>query len=266
MLGEFVLPHGGVVWTSTIIDGLALLGIGERNARQATARLGEDGVIVSERVGRSARWLLTPDGRRLLEDGAQRIYGLGDRAVEWDGTWLVILASVPEDERAKRHELRARLAFAGFGFLGPGVAVSPHADREAIAADILRGLGLEDTAILFRATTGSLVPDEAIIDRAWDLDALARRYERFAASFRVAEPTDPGEAFATIVELVHEWRRFPFEDPEIPQELLPSGWSGRTARQVFDDVRDRWLPVANQWYRDAARRSAPTASQSSTIT
>ena len=35
--------------------------------------------------------------------------------------------------------------------------------------------------------------------------------------------------------LVHEWRRFPFVDPEIPDELLPPGWPGHGAKAVFDE-------------------------------
>jgi DNA-binding transcriptional regulator PaaX len=39
MLGEFVLPFGGTVWTSTIVDGLTASDVSERNVRQAVARL-----------------------------------------------------------------------------------------------------------------------------------------------------------------------------------------------------------------------------------
>ena len=45
MLGELVLPHGGEVWTSTVVSGLGLLGVEERNARQAIARLADQGTL-----------------------------------------------------------------------------------------------------------------------------------------------------------------------------------------------------------------------------
>lgn len=41
---------------------------------------------------------------------------------------------------------------------------------------------------------------------------------------------------AALVErmrLVHDYRRFPFRDPDLPPELLPPGWSGRAAHEVF---------------------------------
>ncbi len=251
MLGEFVLPRAGAVWTSTVVDGLARLDITERNARQAVSRLSDQGLIESRRLGRSARWTLTAEGRRLLEDGTDRISRFATGPLHWSHRWLVVLASVPEDERAKRHQLRSRLGFAGFGFLGQGIAVSPHIDREPAANAVLLELDLHETAIVFVAETGSLVPDADIIRRAWDLDDLAQRYRDFAGAAERTDPTTDGDHFAAVVELVHEWRRFPFDDPEIPDELLPGDWPGKPAKQLFDQRRAGWAPAANAWF-DAA--------------
>lgn len=33
--------------------------------------------------------------------------------------------------------------------------------------------------------------------------------------------------------LMHDCRLFPFHDPDLPPELLPEGWSGRAAHEVF---------------------------------
>jgi len=251
VLGEFALPHGGAIWTSTIVDGLELLEVGERNARQAAARLKEQGIVNVERHGRRARWHLTTAGRRLLTVGTERIYrfGTGDR--EWDGRWVVVLSSVPKEQRAKSHQLRSQLSFAGFGFLAPGAAVSPHSEREPVANQLLRELDLVDGSIVLLGETGTLVPDEEILRRAWDLDALSRRYEEFVAEFEGRQPRSSGARFAALVELVHAWRRFPFGDPEIPDGLLPADWPGRRAKQLFDDRHAAWSPDANVWYEKA---------------
>lgn len=248
ILGEFVLPQGRSVWTSTIIDGLARLDIGERNARQAAARLGDDGLLAAERVGRRTRWHLTDRAERLLTEGTRRIYGFAAGSPRWGGRWLVVITSVPEEERAKRHQIRTRLGFAGFGFLGPGIAISPHVDREDAANDVLRELGLDDSAVVFVAETGALVPDAQIIDRAWDLADLDLRYRSFIDEFERRDARDDGAAFAAVVDLVHEWRRFPFDDPEIPLDLLPPGWPGTTARKLFDARRAVWSPAAIRWF------------------
>lgn len=258
ILGELVLPRGGSIWTSTIVEALAQLDVGERNARQAAARLGEDGLLVAERVGRSTRWHLTDRARRLLDDGTRRIYGFGASSTSWGGRWLVVIASVPEHERSKRHRLRTQLGFAGFGFLAPGIAISPHADREPVANDVLRELGLDDSAVVFVAETGTLVPDAQIIDRAWDLDDLAERYRDFVETFPPRDVVDGGRAFAWLVDLVHEWRRFPFDDPEIPSDLLPPDWPARRARAVFEERHRAWAAAAGAWFDDVEGPKSPT--------
>src|SRR5437764_266427 len=51
VLGEFVLPEGGTVWTSTVIDVLGRLGVEEKAARQALMRTSADGWLEPERHG-----------------------------------------------------------------------------------------------------------------------------------------------------------------------------------------------------------------------
>ncbi|MGH9000771.1 MAG: PaaX family transcriptional regulator [Acidimicrobiia bacterium] len=250
ILGEFVLPHSGSMWTSTVIRSLGALGAEERNARQAVGRLAEQGIVRSEREGRRARWHLTTQGRGLLTAGSERIYRFGDADEGWDGRWLVVLCSVPEHQRAKRHQLRSQLGFAGFGFLSPGVAVSPHLERENVANTILKDLGLLPGAIVLRAETGAVVAADDVLGRAWDLASLGSDYGDFIAAFEARSPGSDEERFAGLVELVHAWRRFPFVDPEIPPQLLPSGWPGRKAKRLFDAHHRAWAPGANAWYED----------------
>jgi phenylacetic acid degradation operon negative regulatory protein len=257
ILGEFVLPHSGSVWTSTVVRSLGLLGVEERNARQALARLAERGTVRSQKEGRKARWHLTDDGRRLLTAGTKRIYEFGRGDDAWDGRWLVVLCSVPEEQRAKRHQLRSQLGFAGFGFVAPGVAISPHVEREGAAVTVLKDLSLLPGAIVFRAATGDLVEPGDLLRRAWNLDELAAGYTDFIAAFARRAPGSDAARFAAHVDLVHEWRRFPFVDPEIPPQLLPQRWPGRRAKQTFDDRHRAWAPGANAWY--GAAESSTTA-------
>lgn len=254
ILGEFVLPLGGEVWTSTVVAALGTLGVTERNARQALARLGDQDLIESERHGRTARWRLTPAGTRLLTSGAQRIYNFGARGKSWDGHWLVVMCPVAESERAKRHKLRTRLAFEGFGFAAPSVAVCPHRDREDAANAILRDLDLAGGAITLDARTGALTSNHQIIASAWELDSLAQQYRSFAAEFGRLEPVTPEDAFRAIIGLVGAWRHFPFRDPELPIELLPADWPGSAARELFTTRRQLWSAPAREWLLETESR------------
>lgn len=250
LLGEFVLPGGGTVWTGTMVAGLGQLGFGERNARQALARLGDDGLIEPERQGRKTRWHLTESGRRLLEAGAERIYGFGRRGETWDGRWLVLHCAVPETMRRERHQLHTRLSFEGFGFLSPTMAVSPHCQLEETAGSVVAELGLTELATVLTANTGQLSPDATILDRAWDLTGLQHDYRAFLQSAERHDPVDDGERFAALGRLVNDWRRFPFIDPEFPHELLPDDWAGHAAREHFERCRARWGPAAMAHYAE----------------
>jgi phenylacetic acid degradation operon negative regulatory protein len=248
VLGEMVLPRGGAVWTSTLVDALGVLGVGERNARQAVSRVADQGVVRSEKEGRKARWHLTDRGTHLLTEGTARIYGFGAVDGGWDGRWLVVLCPVPEDQRTRRHQLRTQLGFLGFGFLGPGVALSPHLEREAAATAVLADLDLLPGAVVFRAEAGDVTAPGDLLRRAWDLDALGADYGEFVAGFAARTPATGPDEFGALVELVHAWRRFPFVDPEIPDRLLPAGWPGHRAKQMFDARHAAWAPGANAWF------------------
>jgi len=246
LLGEYVLPRDRLVWTSVLVDTLAGFGVEQKSARQALARAAAEGWLVSERVGRLARWGLTAPGRRLLTEGAQRIYqfGRGDRP--WDGRWLVLLVSVPEVKRDLRHRLRTRLSWAGFGSPEAGVWISPDLSREGEALDVLKELGLAAGAMSFTATYGAVGEPGAMVTRAWDLTGLERRYEAFIAEFGGLEPAGGAAVLHAQTRLVHEWRRFPFLDPQLPQELLPANWSGSAAAELFHRRHTQWRSAAEQ--------------------
>ena len=248
LLGEFVLPAGGAAWTQSLVGSLASLGVGEPNARQAIARLSEQGLVAGRRLGRRTRWALTPEGTQLLVDGTRRIYQFGSAGAGWDGRWLLVVYSTPASERAQRERLRSRLAFAGFGFLGATVAITPHLDREPLANRALEDLDVVAGSFVVRAEAGDLVPAEELVHRAWDLESLASSYRAFVTGFAPLAPDTPAACFASLVQLVHAWRRFPFIDAEIPGPLLPPGWPGGAAKRLFDELHAAWSPAARAYY------------------
>jgi phenylacetic acid degradation operon negative regulatory protein len=254
ILGEFVLPADEPVWTSTIVEVLDSLGVEEKSARQALARTAADEWLASERVGRSVRWSLTPSGRRLLTEGAERIYAFGTPAPPWDGVWLILYVSVPESKRRLRHKLRTRLTWAGFGSPGPGMWISPRPGREEEVRAVVDGLGLDDGAMSFTARFAAIGSEPEMVRRAWDLDVVAAQYAGFVGAFGDLSPAGDHETMLAQTRLVHEWRRFPFLDPRLPAELLPAGWIGDQARELFAGRHDRWAEPAQRRWRELADR------------
>ena len=110
-----VRPAGaGGVWQETLIGALGTLGHKTHAARQALARSVGAGWLRTERHGRRSRVHLTPETADMLRSGAERIYTFG-APWEWDGRWLLVVLRVPEERREVRHQMRTRLAWAGFG-------------------------------------------------------------------------------------------------------------------------------------------------------
>jgi phenylacetic acid degradation operon negative regulatory protein len=247
VLGEYVLPSDDGAWQETLIETLGTLGYKPQAARQAIARSVTSGWLASERRGRRAHMLLTDRSRELLTTGTERIYGFGEPWV-WDERWLLVVVRVPEERREVRHQVRTRLAWAGFGSLGGGLWITPHADRAVdlpAPADVLS----------FSAESADA---ERIIGEAWDLAAVAEAYETFIDAFSPLRPRAPEALFRAQTLMVHEWRKFPFLDPDLPAALLPARWPGGRALELFRARHAAWSAGAQEHFAalEAAREAA----------
>lgn len=243
VLGEYLLPRPDGVWQEALIGSLQLLGYTPSAARQAVVRSTREGWLEGERIGRRSKMRLTDSSAELLRDGAQRIYDFG-HPVDWDGRWMLIVLRVPEQRRELRHRLTTQLAWAGFGSLGGGLWITPHAGREdQIQAE-------EPAQLLsFKAELGALGDTTKVIQEAWDLPALRLHYEQFLADFENDPETGNGGAvFAAQTALVHAWRRFPFIDPDLPDGLLPADWPRPRAYELFKARHERWAPAAQSHF------------------
>lgn len=246
ILGELVLPSGGSAWTGAFVTALGAVAIEERAARQALARTAAHGLLEPRRSGRRTCWRLTPAAVRLLSEGAERIYGFGRHAEDWDRRWLVVVVSGLEAQRRLRHQVQTRLTWAGLGSPASGVWVSPDAGREKEVAAIVAELGID--AFSFIGPLGEIGDQQHVVTEAWDLDALAGRYSAFAAKFAAMRPRTPLDVFGAQVLLVNEWRRFPSSDPSLPRDLLPGDWPGAAAVEIFHRRHDAWHRTAReQW-------------------
>jgi len=248
VLGEFVHPRRGQVWTATLVEALGAFGIEEKSARQALFRAAGEGLMASTRHGRRVRWQVTAAGEQLLREGTERIYGFMRTPRPWDGRWLVLTVSVPESQRQLRHRLRTRLTWLGLGSPSPGLWVVPDAGKEAAVSAVVEELDLRDRAFAWAGPALTVGDPGKLISAAWDLDDVEKRYLAFIDQFDDVKPPTALEAFVNQVRLVQEWRRFPFLDPDLPSELLDHDWPGPRAAATFHDRHDRWHRMAQeQW-------------------
>lgn len=250
VLGEFVHPRGGPVWTAALVTGLAALGIEEKAARQAIARTAAKGLLKSEKSGRRVSWHITRSGTRLLTEGTRRIYGFLTDPSPWDGQWLVLSVGVPETQRQLRQRLRTRLTWLGMGSPSPGIWILPDVSKVGEVETIVDELGLGDKAFAWTGKLTTIGKAETLIGDAWSLTEVEGRYADFLATFGTLRATTPLRAFQAQVRLVHAWRQFPFLDPALPRELLDHDWPGPQAAALFHRRHDEWHAPAQQYWTE----------------
>ncbi|MEJ3657911.1 PaaX family transcriptional regulator C-terminal domain-containing protein [Actinomycetes bacterium KLBMP 9759] len=241
LYGLYARQHDGWISVAAVVRLMAEMGVDEQAVRSSISRLRRRGLLDAERVDGAAGYRLTPLALEILAEGDARIFGRR-RATTADG-WLLVVFSVPESERDKRHQLRALLTRMGFGTVAPGVWVAPgHLEGET--GDALRRIGLDGYAEVFHGQHVLFGDPRANVGRWWDLGAFHELYaafidrygplrERLARAARIEEAA----AFAAYVEMVTSWRQLPYADPGLPLELLPPDWNGAAAEQLFTELR-----------------------------
>jgi phenylacetic acid degradation operon negative regulatory protein len=259
IMGELVGRNGPPVWTIALLHVLTGLGLEEQTARQAIARGASAGWIVGEKLGREVRWQLTDAGAELIEDVRKRAESLHTVADAWDGNCLILMISIPQQQKTVRKRVYNALKWAGFGNPMPGCWASPHVDRAEEVMRVVQDLGLADSTIGFIGRTWTVgLSDDEIVHRAWDLNHVATRYGQLITAFTDLEPTPGDDLLLTYLTLVHEWQEFPYMDPQLPRDLLPN-WIGWKATELFLHLRDSWEPLAHERWREIIELTAPSS-------
>lgn len=241
LYGDYILQRGGEAPTASLITLLGCLGTTEQATRSALSRLARKGWLDSRQEGRRSFYTLTDKARRLLEEGAQRIFF--PRHDPWNGCWNIVTYSIPEPQGRKRDRLRKRLRWLGFGRLAPGTWISPR-DRCAEVRQVVDRLKLHDCVECFSGEYRGFGDNRTLVQRSWDLAQMNAAYAAFIERFepklerlRAMQQRDEqiplSDCFVERFWLVHEYRSFPYVDPNLPPDLLPDDWLGHRSEQVF---------------------------------
>jgi phenylacetic acid degradation operon negative regulatory protein len=246
LYGDYLLDRHEEVGIGSLITLFGNFGLSEHAVRAAVSRMCHAGLLKVRSKGRKSFYSLTKNGHNLLTIGAQRIFVR--REAKWDGTWNIVAYSIPERERKTRDTLRRELTWMGFGVLGGSTMVSPY-DMTHKVVELAEKLGVTNNAQIFKATQQGLTDARKIVSTCWDLGRIHQKYASFLAEYQPryekwlqrlesGVPVEPGEYFVERFTLIHEYRRLPFFDPDLPDELLPEDWLRPKAAALFQDFHD----------------------------
>ncbi|MGP4096841.1 PaaX family transcriptional regulator [Nonomuraea sp. KM90] len=230
-LGVYVLGRRVAVYSGSVIDVFARLGLTEEAVRSTLTRMVKRGLLARHRQGRKTYFGLTPHAADILEDGRRRVWETGAVNRDWDGSWTLVGFSLPDSRRSTRHDLRSQLVWAGFGLLHNGMWIAPGTkDVSAIVTE----LGLRDhvTVLAVRATGPTESAD--LVRRAFDTEQIAGRYHAFLDRWDTPgpQPALPDDLARQL--LLHtDWLQLVRQDPHLPAEHLPPDWPAIRAEQVF---------------------------------
>ncbi|MEU6357091.1 PaaX family transcriptional regulator C-terminal domain-containing protein [Streptomyces sp. NPDC047072] len=244
--GDHVLEEGPLgVYSGSVIDVLGRAGIGEQAVRSTLTRMVGRGLLQRQREGRRMYFGLTPHATQILHDGRRRVWTASAVNDDWDGIWTLFGFSLPDAWQRRRHDLRSRLAWSGFGPLYSGLWVAPG---RVDVSETVAELGIAAHVKVFHARADEATDIAVMVRESWDLEAIAARYRSFEERWGGHVDRHPDDALATRLCLVAEWLRAIRTDPRLPARHLPADWPARSAEETFRRLADRT--------GDAARRMA----------
>ena len=246
LYGDYLLDRHDEVGIGSLITLFYNFGLSEHAVRAAVSRMCRAGLLKVRKTGRKSFYSLTKSGHDLLTVGAQRIFVR--KETKWDGTWNIVAYSIPERDRRTRDTLRRELVWMGFGVLGGSTMVSPY-DMTREVVELAERLHVTENIQVFLAKQQGFTDARKIVSTCWDLGRIHHkyaiflseyqpRYEKWLQRLESGVSVEPGEYFVERFTLIHEYRRLPFFDPDLPGALLPEDWLRPKAAALFQDFHD----------------------------
>ncbi|RLQ97414.1 phenylacetic acid degradation operon negative regulatory protein PaaX [Falsibacillus albus] len=242
LYGDYIRHYGSEIWIGSLIRLLKEFGHNEQSVRAAISRMNKQGWVQSRKEGNKSYYFLSPIGVDRMEEAANRIFKL--KPDDWDGNWRMLIYSIPEDRRNVRDELRKELVWSGFGTISNSCWLSPNDLTKQVYA-LLEKYDIHDHVHYFISEYKGPHESRRLVEECWNIAEINEKYEQFINEYskkfehdqkriQKGEISD-ADCFVERTKLVHEYRKFLFIDPGLPQELLPEKWLGSQAASLFAD-------------------------------
>ncbi len=222
VFGDVAIPRGGSLWTGTLIELCAHVGINESLVRTAVSRLVAASQLEGQRLGRRSYYCLNEAADLQFRQAADVIFG----PVPLAKGWRILHDPALSPDEARRQRM---------GHMGGHVYIQPD-----------RGQAAPASGLAFHAQS---LAGSANIAQFWDLEALQSGYARFLALFQGlrADSVVGAQALALRLLLVHAYRFVILRDPHLGHTYLPSTWSASKAKDVFRQLYLDLSPAADRY-------------------
>ncbi|MBO8162581.1 MAG: phenylacetic acid degradation operon negative regulatory protein PaaX [Brevibacillus sp.] len=256
--GEYVRHYGSEIWVGSLTRLMGEFGLSEQAVRAAISRMLRQGWLESRKVGNRSYYSMSARGKKRLDEAAARIYKQGSDV--WSGKWCIASYNIPEERREVRDQLRKELTWLGFGMLTTSTWISPN-DLVDRVKEITEAHKITDHVEIFVAEHIGWSNPKRLVEKCWDIEQINAAYKEFIEVYQPQyeslvnklknnEEIPNSFCFVEKTKLVHEYRKFLFIDPDLPQELLPDVWMGREADQLFQNYYSLLHPGAVQFFEE----------------
>lgn len=268
LYGDYIRHYGNEVWIGSLIRLLKEFGHNEQSVRAAISRMNKQGWVSALKRGNKSYYFLTERGIDRMDEAAKRIFKL--KPDKWDGEWRMLIYAIPEEKRNVRDELRQELTWSGFGTISNSCYLSPN-DLMKEVYTLIDKYEIREYVHLFHTTYEGPQENQRLVNECWDLTSINERYQQFITQYSekyemvkhniaLGKVTD-AECFVERTQLVHEYRKFLFIDPGLPEELLPEKWLGSQAASLFSDFYKQLAGPASKFFEEVFQDGNPLISK-----
>lgn len=153
----------------------------------------------------------------------------------WDGRMYLVTYDIPEKAHSKRDIFRNFLKQLNCKLLQESTWLTPYNPRQlinkfiqknkipgaVIVSDVGQDGGIGETTI------------QDLLVKLYSLEVINDRYEEFLRNVRNQKQS--------IRSLIFEYLSILKNDPQLPFELLPKGWTGEKAHLVYEELEQKYI-------------------------
>jgi DNA-binding transcriptional regulator PaaX len=205
--------------------------VNHRTLAAAWYQLKKKGLLTYKKRGNLYSPEITEFGKKRLAESIPQYH----QKRPWDKKIYLIAYDIPENAHYKRDALRNFLKQIGCRLLQESTWLTPYNPRQ-LTKEFVSENRIPGTIIISDIGKDGGIGETAIQDllvKLYNLEKLNERYETFIKNVNEKEKSLRG--------LIFEYLSVLQDDPQLPFELLPSGWLGDKAYSLYQKLTSNYI-------------------------